>query len=615
MPENNSSFHWFLTVLNLLSVVTALVMSLVVVARVLGAGCEDTNCQSMLYITTTFLSTRRIETSIGWPVTTERASSDLIASPFNSVDTANKDRSYRFGHYLECMYSARMADRACPPSLTLNDYLICMTNTTIVSGLDQCAAFPTVGGYYHWPTPDEYLGCLWNNPLLQNSESMRASKNVFRSCMDKSLWPFFEIPQSIDTPVFMGSYNWALLLVSGLIIMTSFGVYTASPWEYGSITRGEASYMMRLGLLWSSISLVWNIVFFAVFITVAFRGAGEFQKGGGLPTTSSTSFATVLAYGAAVLYFISVVLQSRHIKFTAIHMGSGSGMAKIVPAHISHPASDSESQRMLLKGTFPQIDPVGKPSNDFEISEEDVAKYYTPPMLAVWSDSYMADVLIVLGAAGATGQLSTDQAWNLTTLTLSYRLLNMIISRCMSDAFTNNIRLSDEVNAAKDAIVTRPSMFFHYKQSKDVDWGSRTHGKKSDHNMDVHLNIKIIGLSTQLAALYLYIALMYLVFNPNSALNDFDLFKTFFILCFAVPEALRLLLHLAYQFMYTGDAKGVPWTLYNLSFFIWLWDFIFRIVYVCIIILETSGTPGTFDFLKTQTNTVMRDYVTAMIVP
>ena len=102
---------------------------------------------------------------------------------------------------------------------------------------------------------------------------------------------------------------------------------------------------------------------------------------------------------------------------------------------------------------------------------------------------------------------------------------------------------------------------------------------------------------------------------PNSALNDFELFKTFFILCFAVPEALRLLLHLAYQFMYTGDAKGVPWILYNSSFFIWLWDFIFRIVYVCIIILETSGTPGTFDFLKTQTNTVMRDYVTAMIVP
>jgi hypothetical protein len=605
--------------LNLLSVVAALVMSLVTVARVLGAGCEDTNCQSMLYITTTFMSTRRIETSIGWPVSTERASTDMIASPFNPTDTAVKDRAYRFGHYLECMYSARMADKTCPPSLTFPDYTVCMTNTTIVAALDQCAAFPTIGGYYHWPTPEEYLGCLWNNPLLQNSESMRASKNVFRSCLEKSLWPFFEIPQSIDTPVFMGSYNWALLLVSGLIIMTSFGVYTASPWETGSVTRGEASYLMRLGLLWSTVSLAWNAIFFAVFVTIAFRGAGEFQKGGGLPTTASTSFATLLAYGAAVLYYISVVLQARHIKFTAMTFGNRSGMAKIVSVHVSHPTSDGESQRMLLAGTFPQVNTDGvQEKGVFDISDEDVAKYYTPPMLAVWADSYMADVLIVLGAAGATGQLSTDQAWNLTTFTLTYRILNMIISRCMSDAFMNNIRLDDAVNSAKNSIVSRPGMFFNYKEAGGQAAGWKTRGPdhaKSTHNMDVHLNTKIIGLSTQLAALYLYIGLMYLVFNPNSALNDFELFKTFFILCFAVPEALRLLLHLAYQFMYTGDAKGVPWTLYNASFVIWLWDFIFRIIYVCIIILETSGTPGTFDFLKTQTNTVMRDYVAAMVVP
>jgi hypothetical protein len=131
--------------------------------------------------------------------------------------------------------------------------------------------------------------------------------------------------------------------------------------------------------------------------------------------------------------------------------------------------------------------------------------------------------------------------------------------------------------------------------------------------MDIHLNIKIIGLSTQLAALYLYVGLLCLVFSPNSALTDFGYFKGFFVTCFIIPEALRLLLHLFYQLMYDHSDDGVPWMLYNSAFFIWIWDYVFRIIYVCIVIFEASNSPGTFDFLKTQTNALMRDYVVSML--
>ena len=218
MTGTNSMLHNGLTGLNIVAVSTGLVMSIVIASSVLGWGCDEKDCQSMIYITTTFLSTRRIEATLGWPVTTERALSDSVQYPFNSVDSTSKDRAYRFSHFLECMYTARMADKTCSPSLSFPDYSFCLTNTSaVVAGLDQCASFPTVGGqYYHWPTSEEYLGCLWNNPLLQNSESQRASKNVFRACVEKSLWPFFEIPQGIDTTIFMGSYNWGLLLLAGL---------------------------------------------------------------------------------------------------------------------------------------------------------------------------------------------------------------------------------------------------------------------------------------------------------------------------------------------------------------------------------------------------------------
>lgn len=603
--------HKGLTGFNIVAVCTGLVMSIVVASSVLGWGCDEKDCQSMLYITTTFLSTRRIETNIGWPVATERAISDSVQYPVNSLDVTNADRTFRFGHYLECMYTARMVNLACPPTLSFPDYRFCITNTSgVVTGLDQCASFPTVNGqYYHWPTSEEYLNCLWNNPLLQNSESQRASKNVFRACVEKSLWPFFEIPQSIDSRYLAGSFNWGLLLLAGFVVMTSFGVYQMSYKEEGMVTQGESGYFMRLGIMWSGLSLVWNIAFLGVFLAIAFRGSGEFQKGGGLPTTASTTFVTFLVLGAAVIYFLSVVLQPVQKSFHALQMRDGSGIGKVVTVSGSVASADQESHRLLLTSTFPGINPAGAKADSFELSAKDVAQYYTPPLLAVWADSYFADFCIVLGIAGATGQLSTDQAWNLSVFTFLYRLLNMIISRSMSDAFMNNIRLDANVNNAKQGIVDRPHVFFQGREHIR-DWKNRQ-GKNAGE-ISYHLNTKVIALSTQLAAFYLYCGLLYLVFNQNSALNDFTVFKGFFVTCFVIPEALRLLVHLGYQFMY-DEPDGVPWALYNSAFFIWLWDYVFRLIFVCVVILETSNNPGTLDYLKKQTNALMRDYVASMV--
>jgi hypothetical protein len=367
---------------------------------------------------------------------------------------------------------------------------------------------------------------------------------------------------------------------------------------------------MRLGLVWSGLALVWNIVFFAIFITVAFRGSGEFQKNGGLPTTSTTTFVSFLVLAGAVMYFLSIVLHTGRKSFYVVGMGDNSGMGKVVARAGNLASSDSENQRLLLSSTLPQVSPNGMKSSEYQLGTMEVAKYYTPPLLAIWSDSYLADFCIVMGIAGATGQLSTDQAWLLFTFTLLYRVLNMIISRCISDAFMNNIRLDSDVNQAKREIVSRPGMFFKDYEHTGSRWANRT--VKS--GISYHLNIRVIGLTTQLAALYLYIGLLYLVFNSNSALNDFGVFKAFFVLGFVIPEALRLLIHLFYQVFSDGDGSGVPWMLYNAAFFVWLWDYVVRLVFVCVVILENSNNPGTLNFLKTQTNALMRDYVVAMTI-
>ena len=608
--KNNSPVHMALSLLGFVTAGTLVVMSIVVSSKVLGEGCkEQDQCQAMLYITTTFLSSRRIETSLGWPVATERDLANAQNFPYNVNDPAQayKDRTYRFGHFIECMYTARMADKTCPPTATLSEYTTCITNSTLITGLDNCAAFPSVGGYSHWPTSEEYLQCVWNNPLLQNTESRRASQNVFRACMDRQLWPFFEVPQTIDSPILFGSYNWALLLLAGIVVMSSFAVYTASPKEEGALKYGESSVWMRLGLLWSGIALVWNLIYLIIFLIIGFRNTGEFQKGGGLPTTFSTTYVTVGVLGAAFLYFLAIVLKPARFKYVYRRYSSAkSNIAVIEPVHVDAKVNDFEMQG-LLQGTFPETNPRNPMRQDkIAVSEDDVARFYTPPMLAIWADSYMADFCIVMGVAGATGQLSTDTAWHLFALTLSYRLLNMIISRCISDAFTNNLRLSDAVNQTKNDIVTRPSMFFR---------NVKGYVSNPKHGYDVHINTKVIGFSTQLAAGFLYACLLALVFNGNTQLNEFTIFKNFFITCFVVPEALRLVIHLYYQVFYgEADMNSVPWALYNSFYVIWLWDVIWRLIWVCVVVLETSNNPGTFDYLRTQTGTLMRDYVVQMTI-
>lgn len=602
--NNNSWLHIGLSIFGLVCAVSIVTLSVAVSVVAFGKGCDGTTCQSMLFLTTTFYSGKRIETNLGFPVATERDLTDSVQLAVNDPSSASKDRLYRFGHHIECMYTARMADKTCSPSLSLNDYTTCVqNNSALLTGLDTCASFPTVGGYSHWPTSEEYLACLWNNPLLQNSEVRRASQNVFRACMEQSLWPFFEIPQGIDSPLLFGSYNWILILLAGMVVTSSFSVYTCSPYEEGTITKGESGAIARLGMLWSGAALLWNIIYFIVFILIAFRNSGEFQQGGGLPTTATTTFITILVMAAAVFYFLAVILRpaGRRLRATAYHPQSDT--AVIEPVSSDSNAPDYESHG-LLQSTFPDsVGPSGQhvPARQYTLSDEEVAIMYTPPMLAIWSDSYFADFCFFLGFAGATGQLTTDVAWHVFSLVFVYRILGMIISRCMTDAFTNNVRLDERLNKAKNSIVTRPSLFFYGR------------GDTAKTHFDVHLNTKVIGLSTQLAALFLYASLIYLLLNENSVLNDFAMFKSFVWLCFIVPEGLRLLIHLYYQLAYNPEHMGqVPWMLYNSFFFVYLWDIILRFIFVCVLMYETSNNPGTFDFLKTQTNALMRDYFLVM---
>lgn len=593
------TLHVTLVGLHTICSVAALALSVVFIVYGLGGTCNPDSCQSMLFITSTFLSSRRVESNVGWPVATERT---LFKDPVKQypLTEGTSYTGYGFTHFYECMYSARMADTTCNffDLGTFTDYYNCMTNNTanpVKTALSACNVFPTVSNYSHYMTSEDYITCLNWQPALRNSISTRASRNVFRACLAKSQWPFVEYQLDVDSPSFLGSYNWALFVAIGFAVMTSFAVYSMSWKEDGPVQNGEPSYFMRLGLFWAWLAWIWNLGLLVICLLIAFRETGSFESNGGLPTTVSTTLVTLGLLASALVYFGSELFTHNQWQFLA-HAFEGTGFHKVVKHAKMH------YTRFHDKTEVPLLDPNGGrgelgaimpgASRSYVVSDADAAKYYTPPLLSTWADGYIADAIIFLGVAGATQQVTTDQAWNIFVLIGSYRLLNMMIARFMYECFMNNFSLEQSVNDSKFKI--KP-LFMSLGDP--------------DRHRDPHLSIRVMALSTQISAVYLYIAIVYLFFNGNVALSSFDLFSKLTIFGFLIPEGIRIALHVYCQIWYV-KSKASSWLLLNTHMFVWNWDVSCRLVIICIILLGSDGgAQGTREYLLRQSNTLLRDFL------
>ncbi len=636
-----------LTLFHVLETVAAFAISIAILVYALGGNCSPTTCKSMIFVTSTFFSSRQLESNYGWPVATERSQLGEVVQYPTDKDT------YAFSHYFECMFTSQMADTTCGLANTVPSYKSCLyNNTATAAALTACNALSSTNYVTHWPTSEEYTRCLFTHEAMRNSVSLRASQNVFRSCISKSLWPFFENQQTVDTPLPLASFNWAILISAGLIVMTSFAVYTVSWFEDGHVKKGEPQLFMRFGIFWSTISFVWCLIFFIIFATVAFNHTTAFEHNQGVPTTASTMFLTLGLLGFCILYYGGEVFESQYwvfrqhtFKDTAPshakrlvdkwkdHYNSGHEHFSKIFKHRVNPEKADDQQPLLPSADGPAsrlqmpLQPASKEYGEI-LTPEEVAMFYTPPLLSTWADGYIADGCLFLGLAGATGQLTTDQSWNLFILMTLYRLLNMMISRFMYESFMNNLCYDARYNQAKFNIKNYPlrgklatgalGMFGKHDfgnpedpngATTDPEEETKSHATKEIPTTDIHLDIKVLGLSTQFAALYIYAALCYIVFNGNVALSDFNLFTGFFCVGFVIPELIRFVTHVFCQVRQPAPNQ-IPWVLLNTHFFVWIWDLAVRIIVCSIVVLGTDPEmSGSRQYLIHHTNLLMGDYL------
>lgn len=566
-----------------------------------GGASYDDVCRP--YGTTTFLSTTDGLENRGWPVATDKP----------GEWPASKSNFWPLDPYYTCMQTAGIANATCSTSMPLDQYITCVTyQPATKAALSTCMGYVSNNIFAGWPNGDQFMSCVFNSPVLGGLVQSRKVRNGFKACMDQTVYPFFEAAVSPDSNVFLGSYNWGIVGALGLLGFSFFAVYTGSPSVVGKVHYGKVGSLQKLGGVWGAfITVVCLAMWVANFCLFWYGNNNQFDN-------ATTGIITFSVLSALVGYFGLEWMDYWFGEYVVSDVRNPWELYKHGKTHVvtrrderikgEKEAREAEEQADYYRNRGSDM---GKglevPANlglmPFEgeamypINEQNVDAY-TSPLLAIWSDGYVVcDCLMWLGMAGATGQVTTDYVWNVFTLVILFRVNNANIARLLYECFHTDRADSREVDRFK---TENPAL--HVPQQHKAP-------PKGYHQIEgvseIFLDLKVLALSLQLANVMFFVALLYVVFNPQQlTAASWTPFWWFAVLGFIIPEGIRFLLHLYCQMKYSHH-HGM--TLLMTFQFLFLWDLIVRLILFIVVVWwgDNSNLFGTRGFLRSEYQYVM----------
>ena len=638
----------FLKWLALLVTAASLACCLALFAKGLYETCETTQCNSKIFTVNTYLASYESDSNLGWPVATERIYNpdDLSKNVFSGSASNTK---WNWMHYGECMHSAGFLEYKCNSS-NIAEYKTCVEADTDSNTLITGCQTSEKGLKYQWPTPDRYTECLMTtaNPLQIN----RARKNAFTYCLHNAFWPFYQVPQGIDSRYFLGSYNWVLFLVVALWIMTSFGVYTAYPIDYENTDDSYSNMVkngiprqgyQRLGFWWAFVPVVWNIVLFAFTWAITFRDDLSYWKKDNVlfPTTISTGIVTIMASSFGLFYFLNVLSELYFPGYTFVTMGMRSAIFKEVERDTEKQARKAKIAQLRLKtrdhrattvppgaqglvpattGPYALLPQSSQPStaNSRSHNSAPTDRYWRSdeegdpmranlhgnnmlggPILPSYPEEYNVDHDNI--ARVYVPPLTT--VWADSYVVDPLFVLGMIggIGQLTTDDAWNLFflvlfyRVCHMILARLiyEAFVADDKNEGILKTQKIVHNGGYTNSEKRN----ALFGIKVHALAVQVAAWYFLVSALVILWDKEKSFTRFSLLTWFSWLGFLIPEILRSILHIvlqAQEFMSAVNPTSItrdPWgmVILTVSQFIWTWDMAVRLCYTMVIYFNADA--------------------------
>lgn len=153
----------------------------------------------------------------------------------------------------------------CGTQDSIKGFQTCIRARPAAAQCDQFIASPDI----------DFLKCIQKNYNVTTRQT-----NVFLECLSLSQPATFQSTQSAGSTVFLGSYNYAVLLVDALTIIASFVVFTSGGWFFrGSVSRDALKEHHIYGF-WSPFSIYriyvawfWNLIAFIFAVVIAYSNS------------------------------------------------------------------------------------------------------------------------------------------------------------------------------------------------------------------------------------------------------------------------------------------------------------------------------------------------------
>jgi hypothetical protein len=570
--------HWLYFIFKVLASAGTVFLFIIFCIESSKVVFED-NAETAVYVTNSFYTTFDNEQNISWQTLTGKPWNQLPRSPASAAYS-----NYQFEHLYECMWVAQQGSGLCNASAaTVASYKTCLD----ASYPSQLAACRTFGEGYWWPSANQYSNCI-NDRLGGNSVW---KLNAFRTCIDISLWPLYDVPQDVTTHFFLGSYSWPLLALTSVFILLVFGLYTWYPvdWEDATMVErpagpngegGKSSRMLidhgkparsyvRLGMLWSGLAILAALFWLICVMLIAFRRTGSDggtwpnKNANFYPSTQQTNVITVVSTLAVVFYFLFELSEYRDKKLEEDKDGYHTvpSSAEKIKANgqvrIPLPASMTGSNPMNYY--FPPVDP----KHIAEKLDREAGELYSPVLLKTWADAYLVDPLFFVGVVGATLQVFTADVYNIFWCLLFNRITHVGVARVI---------------------------YYAYIQGQS--------GGESEKNAEAIASTKVLGLALEIAGIFALIVPLYIVFDSTRMLSEYSLLGYTFTLCYIIPQSIRFLGHLILALNpYRLSSQGLY--ILTVAQFIWAWDlFVRAVILLWLLHSDTySGSRGTKSYL------------------
>lgn len=588
------AMHWFYFIIKVLTLIVTL-FGLVVGMVVCGSVLFYDSPELSVFVANTFYTTNDNEQNISWQMITSPSWNGLARFPLTSYSTI------AFEHYYECLWVAQIGWPLCNTSSTsVATYQTCL-QANYANQLAACTS--SNSSVYIWPTANQYSNCVTNS-----LGGARWNLNALKTCIRTDVWPLYEVPQDVDTNLFLGSFSWPLLMLTSFFLMLAFAIYTIWPldWEDASIIeygRPKGAFH-RLGMCWTLLPIMMVFVWTGLMLAVAFRAGGGWPNANTnlYPSTQQTNVIILTASFSVLFYFLIELSEFQDTKVLLERAMKSPFIAPLIPIPLSMNSMSATSRgysSMIMGDNFPAADVMHTVR-----SLAEAGKAYTPVLLNTWADAYLLDPLFIVGAMGATLQMSTIDVYNVFVALMVYRVLHIGVSRMVYQAYVIHYYDSRAVEWSKDdSSLTRRGKKNEGDVYGPIDESGNAPINHSAPLDEAHVNFtfKVVALAFHIGAICALVIVFYLLFDSARLFVEYPMLISLIITTLLIPEILRLLGHLLLVVASYGSGSGQKGVLILVFIqFIWFWDLLIRVIFVWLYFWGDAGNRGTKPFLTSR---------------